>query len=448
MYTRYLEQTIDGAVYTLDAAGNWTSKADQLAGITSNYTYDPIYELTQVAQGNTTTESYSYDPVGNRLSSLGLSPYNYNTSNELTSTPSTSYSYDSNGNLTSETNSSGTSTYAWDYENQMTSATLPNNGGIISFNYDPFGRRIEKVSPTTTSIFAYDGGNLVETVIASGGEVARYTQGQNIDEPLAMERSSTVDYYDADGLGSITSLTASNGTVAQSYTYDSFGNTTNSTGSLTNFFRYTAREFDTETNLYYYRARYYDPSVGRFLSEDPLHFVAGTNFYPYTGNNPVVFGDAAGLWGGGVTFNTGFFGGSGPNSGAAGSAALSGIYLADPRSPLGFTSAGALTLGGYAGKSRCKNANNSSNGLAGGMGIGFTYTNANSINQVAGPFSVTTYGLGPVSVDVGKGANGVYTITVTSGYGGGFGKATYITDTWTNPVSPESFPLPCGCDKP
>jgi len=35
---------------------------------------DPIYEPTQVVQGATTTESYSYDGVGNRLSLLGMIP--------------------------------------------------------------------------------------------------------------------------------------------------------------------------------------------------------------------------------------------------------------------------------------------------------------------------------------------------------------------------------------
>lgn len=76
--------------------------------------------------------------------------------------------------------------------------------------------------------------------------------------------------------------------------YDSFGNTTNSSGSLTNFFRYTAREFDTETNLYHHRARYYDPMTGRFLSEDPIHFKAGVNFYRYVNNNPVLLSDPVG----------------------------------------------------------------------------------------------------------------------------------------------------------
>jgi RHS repeat-associated protein len=286
--------TIDGAAYTLDSAGNRTAKADELASVTSNYGYDAIYELTGATQGSTTTENYTYDPVGNRSSSLGVSSYTNNTSNQLTATSGASYTYDYNGNRTSQTISSNTTSYSWDYENRLASVTLPGGSGTVTFKYDPFGRRVYKQSPTATSIFLYDGDNLVETVNASGSEVAHYTQAQNIDEPLAMQRGTTTDYYEADGLGSITSLTASNGSVAQSYTYDSFGKMTNSSGSLTNFFQYTAREYDTETNLYFYRARYYDPAVGRFASEDPVRFHGGIDYYTYASNSASNLSDPTG----------------------------------------------------------------------------------------------------------------------------------------------------------
>ena len=167
-------------------------------------------------------------------------------------------------------------------------------GSGVTFKYDPFGRRIFKSSSTATSIYAYDGDNLIEETNAAGTAVARYSQGLNIDEPLAMLRSGTTSYYQADGLGSLTSLSNASGALANTYTYDSFGNIIASTGTLTNSFRYTGREFDTETSLYYYRARYYDSSTGRFTSEDPIRFAAGTNFYTYVDNNPNLFIDPSG----------------------------------------------------------------------------------------------------------------------------------------------------------
>ena len=59
--------TLDGAGYTYDNAGNRTAKTNYLNNVTENYTYDPTYQLTQVTQGTTTTESYSYDAVLNGI---------------------------------------------------------------------------------------------------------------------------------------------------------------------------------------------------------------------------------------------------------------------------------------------------------------------------------------------------------------------------------------------
>jgi RHS repeat-associated protein len=291
--------TIDGATYTVDSAGNRTVKTDNRANVTSNYGYDAIYELLQTTQGGTTTESYTYDPVGNRLSSLGVSPYSNNSSNELTSTPSASYTYDNNGNTLTKTASGSTTNYTWDYENRLTSVVLPGTGGTVTFKYDPLGHRIQKAftqgSTTTTTNYVYDGNNSVQDVDQNGNLLARYTTTQNIDEPLAESRSGTINYYEADGLGSVTSLSSSTGALANSYTYDSFGKLIASSGTVTNRFQSAAREFDSETSLYFYRARYYDPSVGRFISEDPMQFKAGINFYRYIKNNVTNLEDPYGL---------------------------------------------------------------------------------------------------------------------------------------------------------
>jgi RHS repeat-associated protein len=155
-------------------------------------------------------------------------------------------------------------------------------------------------SPT---VYLYDGGNLIEELDQTGTILARYTQGKEMDEALAELRSGTTSYYEADGVGSTTSLSNSTGTVANTYTFDAFGKLTASTGTLKNPFLYTGREADSETGLYYYRARYYDPSVGRFISEDPLGFQSGPNYYSYTRNSPTTLIDPKGLVGIGYQTN-------------------------------------------------------------------------------------------------------------------------------------------------
>ena len=137
-----------------------------------------------------------------------MSPLHYNSSNELTSTPSVSYTYDNNGNT--KTKSDGTQ-YTWDYENRLTQVLLPGTGGTVNFKYDPFGRRIQKAfthnGTTTTTNYLYDVDNVLADIDQSGNLVARYIQGPGVDRPLSMSRSGTSTYYHVDGLGSTTSLT-------------------------------------------------------------------------------------------------------------------------------------------------------------------------------------------------------------------------------------------------
>jgi RHS repeat-associated protein len=172
--------------------------------------------------------------------------------------------------------------------------------GTTTFKYDPFGRRIQKSGPLGTTNYLYDGEweNIIEEVDNTGTVVARYSQEPSgLDLPLAGFRSSTASYYQQDGVNSVTSLSSTTGSLATTYAYDAYGQLTASTGTLTNPFRYTAREFDPEASIYAYRARYYDQKLGRFLSEDPVGFTNETyNLYEYVSGDPVDFNDPSGNW--------------------------------------------------------------------------------------------------------------------------------------------------------
>jgi len=113
--------------------------------------------------------------------------------------------------------------------------------------------------------------------------------------PLEMVLSNgTTYYYHQDQLGSTRALTTSTGTVAASYTYDPFGNTTSSTGTVVNPFQFAGQYRDSESGFYYLRARYYDPSTAQFISRDPLVSVT-RNAYAYTSDNPLNSTDPTGL---------------------------------------------------------------------------------------------------------------------------------------------------------
>ena len=82
--------------------------------------------------------------------------------------------------------------------------------------------------------------------------------------------------------------------IVQNYYYSPFGELwQGERESDTNPFRYAGEYLDKETGNIYLRARYYDPSIGRFISVDPIK--DGTNWYVYCSNNPIAFVDPSGL---------------------------------------------------------------------------------------------------------------------------------------------------------
>jgi len=347
--------------YGYDAADNRTSKTTP--DLTESYGYDGLYRLTQVGRtGSPTDQSfYSYDPVGNRLttqigqavtrsihdagnrllSTVGGGPLrirghldepgtatvngqqarmlpgnvfdatinaapgantvtvtatdlggNVTTKSWTANVPaaSGSYSYDPNGNLAQRFDGTDTWTYEWNAENEL-KRVVKNGVEQARFAYDPNGRRVTKVAAGVTTDWTYAGEDMLRET--RGATTLKYVHGPGIDEPLAIDDGSGLTYLHADGLGSVVAMTNAAGAVSLVRRYDAWGNL--ESGAATDGYAFTGREWDSETGLYYYRARYYDPTLGRFISEDPLGFIAGTNFHEYVGSNPVVYGDPFGL---------------------------------------------------------------------------------------------------------------------------------------------------------
>ncbi|MDP3786784.1 MAG: RHS repeat-associated core domain-containing protein, partial [Candidatus Omnitrophota bacterium] len=287
--------TISSFGYTYDQIGNRLSMTTQQGNY--NYTYDNIYQLAQVQKPDLTTKTYNFDLVGNRTTVIngGTETYASNILNQYTSINTLNLTYDLNGNLTQKTQGIQSTQYTYDYENRLKTVIASPSGEAIYFKYDAFGRRISKeVNGVIQAKYLYDQDNIILDLDQNNQITAKYIYGPAIDEPLVMIKGSGVYYYSVDGLGSTVNLTDNTGTVAESYTYDEYGNVS-APSQVGNRYLYTGREYDPEVNLYYYRARYYDPSIGRFLQTDPIGYRGGINLYGYVGNKPINYIDTLGL---------------------------------------------------------------------------------------------------------------------------------------------------------
>jgi RHS repeat-associated protein len=100
-------------------------------------------------------------------------------------------------------------------------------------------------------------------------------------------------YHSTDHEGSTDVITDASGNIVWDGEYEAFGSVVRSNGSIRFDASYTGKEFDTDTGLYYFNARWYDPTLGRFITEDPAR--AGDNWFAYCNNDPLGLIDPSGL---------------------------------------------------------------------------------------------------------------------------------------------------------
>ena len=307
--------TLQSASYSYANGANDTDLRQSVTDASNNktaYTYDLLNRLTEAktttSGGSTTADyKYTYDPVGNMLTAINgaaTTTSTYNAANELcwsfsgTSTnacgspprKSTTYSYDADGNQT--TDSASSLAYAYNGLNQTSSITA-NHNSALTMAYRG-SAQADRSSAGSTSFINGELGTISTT---TGTSTTSYTRDPTGN--LISERTPTgTYYYIPDGLGSITGLTDTTGALVNTYQYDPYGNTTNSTGTVTNPWRYAGQYQDSTTGLYKMGERYYNPGLGRWSQQDPIVDFAipgQDDRYAYVAGNPANLVDPSGL---------------------------------------------------------------------------------------------------------------------------------------------------------
>jgi RHS repeat-associated protein len=252
------------------------------------YTYDRLYRLTAVI-GPDGPRSYTYDPVGNRLSKVAgaSTAYTYDRADRIMSAGATSITVDATGNVTAR----GSDTFGFDQANRMTNATV--GGSSETYLYDGDGLRFSRQIAANPAIRYVSDVNQTLPVTLDDG-TRKYVYGLGLAFNVA---GSSLEIYHADRLGSIRLLTNASGTITATYRSDEYGILAASSGSSQQPFGFTGQPRDL-TGLSYLRARYYDPSLGRLMSRDTFHgfpvMSASLNRCSYVENNPATLVDPTG----------------------------------------------------------------------------------------------------------------------------------------------------------
>ncbi|MER6777913.1 MULTISPECIES: RHS repeat-associated core domain-containing protein [unclassified Streptomyces] len=330
-------QRVDDTRYTYDPAGNVTAVADtqgqDAAAVTDTqcFTNDALRRVTEAWSATGTCAvppsdatvggpdaywtSYAYDAAGNRKtevkhktatgpaadSTRGYADPVAGTHNlpAVTQTGAgahaETYTYDADGNTaTRKTGTADPVTLNWDVEGHLAGTT---QGAVNTSNvYDADGTRIVR-KDTTGSTLYLPGGN--ELKLGSTGTVVGTRYYTSADDVVAMRTGGRITFLvdDHHGTGTTQIDAVTQAVTRRRSTIFGAPRGAAATGWLGDK-GYVGGTTDVDTGLTHLGAREYDPSIGRFISVDPIMDLADAqqlNGYTYGNNNPTTMTDADGL---------------------------------------------------------------------------------------------------------------------------------------------------------
>ncbi|WP_079072264.1 RHS repeat-associated core domain-containing protein [Streptomyces canus] len=306
--------------YAWDDAGNLTSVTDTARHqpVASCFTYDALNRLehgwttttTDCSDAASTTthagpagynQSWTYSTDGNITSErglLGTTKYAYDDQDHphaVTEAGHDSFTYDANGALRKKVQGLVATTYDWDAQQRLEKATAK----LVEhtrFVYAPDGTRLARIDPLGVATLYIDG---QELTVALG--IAKGTRYYNVESTTVAVRlpSGALKWQLNDTQGSAQlAVPAGTGLVERTY-YNPFGEIRAGSLSPPTDHGWLDKTRDPTTGLNELGARYYDADLGRFISTDPAvdnSSAQAANPYSYGANNPILYVDPTGLW--------------------------------------------------------------------------------------------------------------------------------------------------------
>ncbi len=293
-------------------------RRDVLAGTPAEtFLYDPLLRLKAEIRGSNVT-IHGYDAIGN-LKIAGQTSTSELGRPQLAHTiGQNTYGYDANGNEISRSGPGipgGTQTFTYNAFDMPSTITSGSGTGAMTVNlgYGPGQERVVKrvtnaggSSADVTTYFSGDGYQR-RVVNPSGSATTEhrfrvFVGEREVAQLVRSNGSSTLSryYLHSDLLGSSQTITDGSGNAFPE-AYEPFGTPSpalppGTTGVRSGF---TGHQHDSELGLIDMKGRIYDPSVGRFLTADPIvqrpYWSQGLNRYAYVFNSPLNNVDPSGF---------------------------------------------------------------------------------------------------------------------------------------------------------
>jgi RHS repeat-associated protein len=199
--------------------------------------------------------------------------------------------------------SSGTYTHTWDDEGRIATTTAP-NGIKTTYIYGPDGQLLIRATENGERIL-YAGATELHLRADGTTWAQRYYTAQSVTAAVRSNKSgtNTLTYLTGDhhGTSSLAISADTSQTFTKRYTTPFGADRGEPAGDITTWpddKGFLGKTRDESTGLIHIGAREYDPTLGQFLSADPIlnpSEVQSLNGYSYANNSPATLADPTGL---------------------------------------------------------------------------------------------------------------------------------------------------------